>query len=476
MTQPANTLFIISDEHAPNALGAAGHPMVQTPHLDRLAASGTRFTQAYTPSPICVPARACLATGRYVHQLSNWSSAEPYDGRPRGWGHQFLEAGHTVTSIGKLHFRSTEDHNGFGEEIIPMHIQAGQGWVKGLLRKDPPDYSQACIELADQVGSGESSYTAYDRAVTRSTIEWLGNQSTEPDEKPWTLFVSFVCPHYPFIAPQEFMDLYDPASIDLPPNPEVPDHPTLREMYRFFDYRSYFDETKMRLARAAYYGLCSFLDDNIGQILGALAASGQSENTRIIYTSDHGEMLGNHGMWTKMVMYEESAGIPMIAAGSDIPVGQQVDTPVSLVDLLPTFVEGAGLERAPADQQLPGTSLLRIANGEKPERYVLSEYHDGGSPMGIFMIRLREWKYVHYAGYRPQLFNLEADPGEVHDLAMDTKYNGILAECEAALRALLDPDEVNARAFAEQQRKIAELGGREGILNLHDFGFTPAPE
>jgi choline-sulfatase len=475
MTRPANLLFIISDEHAAGAIGAAGHPHIQTPHLDRLAAGGTRFTHAYTPSPICVPARACLASGRYLHQLHNWSSAEPYFGQPRGWGHQLLDLGHTVTSIGKLHFRSTEDENGFGQEILPMHVLEGTGWVKGLLRNDPPDYTQACRELAEQVGPGESSYTEYDRAIARESAAWLQRQTQAPDQKPWVLFVSFVCPHYPFIAPPEFMDRYDPANIDLPAQLGPPKHPALREMYRFYDYASYFDDARTREARAAYYGLCSFLDDNIGQVLAALDASGQREHTRVIYTSDHGELLGEHGMWTKMLMYEQSVGIPMIIDGPDIPAGQLVDTPVSLVDVHQTAIEGLGHTLSAEDMDLPGVSLLRTASGERPERAILSEFHDGGSPTGMFMIRLREWKYIYYPGFRPQLFNLAQDPAEIDDLATDPGSTAILAECEQALRGILDPEAVNARAFADQALKIAELGGREGILSLHDFGFTPTP-
>ena len=149
---PTNLLFICSDQHACNALGCYGHPLVRTPHLDALAATGTRFTTAYSSSPICVPARAAIATGRHVHQCRAWSSAEPYDGSIAGWGHRLIEAGHRVVSIGKLHYRSTEDPNGFDTEILPMHVHGGVGWTTALLRDTRP--MPGAVDYARDIGLG----------------------------------------------------------------------------------------------------------------------------------------------------------------------------------------------------------------------------------------------------------------------------------------------------------------------------------
>ena len=132
--RPANVLILFSDEHRRDALGCAGHPLVRTDNLDRLARRGTRFTRAYTPSPICVPARASLATGRYVHETRCWSNAQAYHGEPRGWGHVLQDHGIRVESIGKLHYRGADTNNGFDREILPLHVRDGMGWVKGLLR------------------------------------------------------------------------------------------------------------------------------------------------------------------------------------------------------------------------------------------------------------------------------------------------------------------------------------------------------
>jgi len=202
---------------------------VVTPNLDRLAREGTVFTSAYTPSPICVPARASLATGRYVHDTRCWDSAEPYRGDVPGWGHHLIAEGHDVVSIGKLHYRSNHDDNGFAQEHIPMHVSEGVGWVLGLVRSPLPPYERGPRELAEQVGSGESEYVAYDRKVLGLAVDWL-EQHAGASDKPWVLFVSFVSPHYPLVAPQEFYDLHDSITVGWPHrNGAKPDHPALKE-------------------------------------------------------------------------------------------------------------------------------------------------------------------------------------------------------------------------------------------------------
>ena len=473
--QPKNLLFIMADEHARGVLGCYGNSVVRTPNLDRLAAAGTRFTNAYTPSPVCVSARASLATGRWVHETGCWSSAEPYDGSIPGWGHRLAAAGHRVASVGKLHYRRAGDPNGFEPEVLPLHVVGGRGWVKGLLRDPLPDYGNSTREFAEQVGRGETGYTLYDRRICEAARAWL-DETGRSQREPWVLFVSFVSPHFPLIAPRRFYDLHDFADIGPPHRPdETPDHPVLEALYGFYDYKAHFTQERLRGARLGYYGLCAFVDHLVGELLETLEGLGLAEETRVIYTSDHGEMLGNHGMWTKMLMNEDSAGIPLIMSGPGVPAGRTVATPVSLVDCYPTIVEGAGEALDAGEAALPGKNLVAIAEGEEPERAILSEFHDGGAPTGYFMVRKAEWKYIHYAGSRPQLFNLAEDPLEDEDLGTSAAHAGVRGDCEALLRDILDPEAVNRRAFADQARKIASLGGREAILAMgsEDFGFTP---
>ncbi len=469
-----NVLILCSDEHARSAAGCYGHPVAQTPTLDRLADIGTRFTRAYTPSPICVPARACLATGTHVHENRCWSSAQPYHGQIESWMHRLRDGGHTVVSVGKLHFRSRDDDNGFSEEIIPMHLaNDGKGWPQGLVRDPLPAFDQA-VEMAKGVGPGDTSYTDYDREITDQARGWIGRYAGALRNEPWALFVSFVSPHYPLTAPQPFYDLYEGAEIPEPIGlAEPPRHPVLQEMSQFWDYDAHFNDETRRIARRAYFGLCSFLDDNIRQVLEALETSGTARDTVVIYLSDHGEMLGNHGFWAKSVMYEDSVGVPLIMAGPGVPAGVN-DTPVSITDIAATVEHVVGLGERPLQSPWQSRSLARIATRPDPDRIILSEYHDGGSPSGFFMLRHRDLKYVHYAGgHAPQLFDLSTDPHEMDDLGEKPEHQAACGAMHQKLRKILDPEAVNTAAFADQKALLEQYGGAEAVLAMPGFNHTP---
>ena len=474
---PANLLIIMSDEHNPKIMGAAGHPIAQTPNLDALAARGTSFTSAYTTCPVCVPARAAFATGKYVHQVGFWDNADAYDGSVPSWHHRLRSHGHRVVSIGKLHFRGHPgDDNGFSEEIIPMNIIEGKGDLMGLVRKDLPERGLSW-KIAKLAGPGETPYTAYDREIATRAEIWLREEAPRHRDKPWVLFVSFVCPHFPLVAPSEFYYRYPLERMPLPKQyapGERPQHPYLRDYAGSFAYDRYFDEEKLRKATAAYYGLCSFLDDNVGKVLRVLDDTGLRENTRVLYTSDHGDNLGARGLWGKSTMYEEVAGVPLVIEGPGIPRAK-IDTPASHVDTYPFILQCAGLDEPERDEGYPGHSLLELARGRRPERNVLCEYHGMGSTTGAFMIRHGAYKYVHYVAYRPQLFDLAADPEELNDLAAEPRYAGLIEECRARLHAICDPAEVDARAKKRQAELLEQHGGREAVLRRGDLGFTPPP-
>lgn len=390
--------------------------------------------------------------------------------------HRLRARGHTVVSIGKLHFRSGDDDNGFTEEILPMHLaNDGKGWPQGLIRDPLPAFAEAA-ELAKLLGPGESDYTDYDRKITATACDWINQSTQRTHNKPWALFVSFVSPHYPLIAPQQFFDLYRHCEIPEPfanSESQRSQHPVLREMLDFWNYDDYFDPDSRRLARQNYYGLCSFVDDNIRQVLAALDDSGQGRDTMVIYTSDHGEMLGNHGFWAKSLMYEDSVAVPMIVAGQNMPVGVN-NTPVSLTDMAATIETAiTGTER-PASAPWQGRPLQEFIMRPEIGRFILSEYHDGGSPTGFFMVRQGGWKYVYYAGaYPAQLFDLEHDPQECQDLGENPAYAEARDKLNGRLNQILDPEAVNAQAFTDQAHLLERLGGAEKVLAMPGFNHTP---
>jgi len=482
---PDNLLIIMSDEHQARAMGCADHPFVKTPNLDRLAQRGLRFTNAYTPSPICVPARAAFATGRYVHQNRLWDNAMPYTGTIPGWGHALQNAQIPVESIGKLHYRQQEDPAGFDIEHIPMMVVDGVGMVWASIRKEDERIHGKKRMLGDYIGPGESNYTQYDAAVVDHTKNWLSTRGQEISQ-PWCLYVGLVAPHFPLVVPQEFYDMYPVESlpeVKLHPDNGYERHPWIKKQNAIMDSEANFSSADERLAAmACYYGLCSWMDDNVGAIVNALEETGLLDSTTIVYTSDHGDNVGARGLWGKSNMYEESSAIPMIVAGKGIEQGC-CDTPVSLLDLSVTIAKYFDQAIAPdsAVGEIVGESLLDIALREKEEnqsdenRVVFSEYHAAGAVSGAFMIRKGDWKLIHYEGFQPELFNLANDPEELANLAHLSEYKNILSELTADLYAICDPSEIDALAHSDQSNLIERLGGRERALNLGAPGATPPP-
>ncbi|MFM0435374.1 sulfatase-like hydrolase/transferase [Paraburkholderia strydomiana] len=473
--KPTNVLFILSDEHQHNLMGCAGHPLIKTPALDALAQRGTRFSNAYTPSPICVPARASLATGRYVHDIRCWDNAIAYDGSTPGWAQHLSASGVLTESIGKLHYKTEASPVGFRKQHHAVHILDGIGQVWGSVRNPMPE-TMGRSPLYDKIGPGMSDYNRFDMRVADTACDWLGAHSR--DDKPWVLFVGLVAPHFPLVVPQEFLDLYDPDGIDLPalhPSTGYVRHPWVERQARHMDHDAAIgSDERRRLAVACYYALVSFLDAQVGKVLAALRENGLDESTTIIYSSDHGDNLGKRGMWNKCLMYRESTGVPMIVAGPDIPAGKVSGTPVSLVDIQNTLLECTGCDAEMIDG--PGESLVKLARTEDvPERLAFSEYHAVGSESAAYMVADSRYKYHHYVGMRPELFDLENDPEELRDLAPLPEYADLLARFERQLRTLVDPEAADAAAKADQDRLVQAFGGRDAALRTGTPAATPVP-
>jgi choline-sulfatase len=474
-----NVLVLLSDEHNADIMGCAGHPIVKTPHLDALAQRGTRFTSAYTPSPICVPARASIATGRYVHEHRCWDNAIAYDGRTPSWGHRLHEAQVPVESIGKLHYRKEEDPTGFDRQQLPVHIMNGIGQVFGSVR-DPLPQTIGTMPLFDKIGAGESSYNRFDRNVTELAIKWLKGQEQAATERPWVLFVGLVAPHFPLIVPQTYLDLYPLGDIPLPrllPKDGYVRHPWVERQVRYSDHDAAVgsDERK-RLAVATYYALTTFMDEQIGKIMAALDSTRFASDTTIVYSSDHGDNMGVRGTWNKCLLYKESTAIPLIVCGPEVPAAKTCSTAATLVDLYPTIIEATGISVHPDDQDLPGKSLTELAKGaEDTSRFALSEYHAIGSDSAGYMIADARYKYHEYVGYPAELFDLKQDPGETTNLATLPEYQSLVDDYAAKLRTLLDPAATDARAKRDQAALVASFGGREKALATGTPGATPVP-
>ena len=281
------------------------------------------------------------------------------------------------------------------------------------------------------------------------------------------------------MAPQAYFDMYPTDSVPMPKAHALdgrPRHPWIEAYRKYVPSDSFFDDEKRRVAIASYFGLCTFLDDQVGRVLESLERAGLADSTRIFFASDHGENLGARGTWGKGTMYEESAAVPLMMAGPDIEAGAVAQTPVSLLDFYPTILESVGVAPDDEDKNRAGRSLYQIARAPyDAERFVFSEYHASGAETAAYLIRKGGMKYIHYVDYPPELYDLETDPEEQNDVAGKSGSKPIINDLEGALREILDPKEVDARAKRDQAALIERLGGRAHVIETAKTGATPTP-
>jgi choline-sulfatase len=468
-----NILVILSDEHDPHVAGCYGHPAVRTPHLDRLAAESLVFDNAYCASPVCVPARLSLLTGRYPHEIGAWDNGSILPSETPTWAHYLGAAGYETVLCGRTHFNGADRLHGFERRLLDdlpswYSTEPAAGRRSAEARRTRPHVTISGAE-EDEPPGPQRRHAGYDARVAELSREFLQAKTATPEERPWLLYCGLIHPHFPLIAPQAYLDLYDPRDVILPPTWDEPleaQHPVIRQVRRSLANDVPLTEDVVRRAIAAYWALVTLVDHHVGAILDAVDHSPLRENTVVLYSSDHGEMAGQHGMWQKHCFYEPSVRVPLVLrlperyrpAGLTQP--GRVDENVSHLDVLPTLLDVA---RVDAPAELPGSSLRTVAgNGDGasdgPPRPVFAEFHDGGMPDGGFMVKRGEHKYCYYLGGPPQLFVPSVDPQERRDLAAAAAYAPVVADLDGELRRVVDPERVDAAAKADQARRRTRAG------------------
>ena len=422
-----NLLLIMSDEHAPMFSGPYGHPLVQTPNLDRLAAEGVVFENAYCNSPLCTPSRMSFMTGRYVHHIGAWDNSTPLATDAVTWAHRLRAVGYDVVLSGKQHFSGPDQLHGFRAQLArDLHAERHHpifDWSAGTQAAPQP------WGALDRAGPGTTEEIEVDDQVEAAALDYLRDPARP--RQPWALNVSFMAPHFPFVVPQHFWDLYPAAAVDMPTIPPGHldnQHPVYRRLRRMFGMAD-FPEELVRRGRVGYYGLITYLDEKIGRLLDVLEATGQRENTLIAYFSDHGEMAGEHGMWRKSNFYEQSVRVPLqLAWPGHLPAGRRVNGAVSLVDLVATIVEAADASSDGVD----GDSLLALARDEaadwKDEAF--SEYLAHGVARPMAMLRRGQYKLNYSLDDPVELYDVASDPGELHDLGVTRRIKASARSCE----------------------------------------------
>lgn len=458
-----NILFLCSDQHSGAVLGSSGHPIVKTPHLDRLAARGVHFRHAYCGSPVCAPGRASMMTGMFASDVGSYCNSTPFDGRVPTWGNRLRDAGYHCWASGKMDLWKGKDF-GFVEEGT-SHGHSQHPDITSLFRMP------VCYRAGERKAANGSfsDRPAPDQPTVDRALRFLRNQSRQLG-RPWCMYAGIVKPHPKFEAAARYREIYPPEKMPLPQWPEgylERRHPMFQMLANFKNIQSPIPRDRVQRARSAYFGLVSEVDELIGSILAELDRTGQTENTVILYTSDHGEMLGEHGLWLKNVLLEGAARVPAIMAGPGIPAGKSIEMPVSHVDLIATMLEMAGL---PRPSRLRGHSLLPVIHGRAGDHpgFACAESHSEGNATGSFLIRKGDWKYLYFTGDEPLLFNLREDPGEFQNLAAEKKYASVRAELHTHLTSLVDPDAVTYAAFRRQEEALDRLIRENSRDEFHD--------
>ncbi len=450
-----NIVFICSDQHSgPMLLGGPGEVVpVRTPNLERLASTGVHFKNAYCVSPVCTPARASLMTGRFASDVSSYCNSTPFEGQTPTWGNYLQQAGYFCWATGKLELTPKADL-GF-QQVHTSHGHFEHPDVTSLFRR-PMCYR---VDERKQVDGKVEEMGKHDQEVLQAGLGFLRNE-VKNTGKPWAAYLGFTMPHPPFGAPQKYWDLYPPDQVRLPnvPSGYIEKMPLDFQILRQFKMiATPIPEERIRRARTAYYGMITELDGMIGKLLDALEEAGELKNTLVIYTSDHGEMLGEHGLWLKNNLLEGAARVPMILAGAGLPAGREIESPVSHVDLVATLLDFAGMLQPGG---LRGHSLLPMIQSSRsaPPEFVYAESHSEGNCTGSFMIRKGNWKYVYFAWYDEKLlFNLQEDPGEINNLANDPANASIVQELHALLTSLVDPNRITEAAFRKQNQVLEAM-------------------
>ncbi len=457
-----NILVIMFDQMAPQFLSCYGHPVAKSPNIDALAGNGVLFENGYTNFPLCVPSRASFMAGRYANAIEVWDNATDFSCATPTIAHYLRSRGYSATLCGKMHFIGPDQMHGFEQRLVtdvyPSNFAWTPDWTEG------PQNRPTGINMRAVVDSGtcvRSLQIDYDDEVEFFAHQKLYDLVRFSENHPFFLMISFTHPHSPFITRKEYWDRYNHDDIDMPKVPRIGDN-ELDEMSRwlFYAHGGDLDEVSdehVRNARHAYYGMISYCDDKVGRLMNTLEEVGLADDTVVVFTADHGEMLGERGGWYKQYFYEHSARVPFIVSCPSRYKPARVNQCVSLADILPTAMDIAsgGQDWSPTGK-LDGNSLVPLLEGDGSgwDDTVISEYTGEGACAPCRMIRHGTHKLIYTHGHPDLLYDLEADPDELTNLAEDAAYAEIRDALRSALLADWDPQEINTRVLQSQADRL----------------------
>ncbi|MCJ8329034.1 MAG: sulfatase-like hydrolase/transferase [Lentisphaeria bacterium] len=458
-----NLLYIHSDQHSPYVTGCYGDPLVKTPHLDALAARGVVLENTYCPSPVCGPSRMSMLSGRYPYENRVWTNTHMLESSIPTFAHSMGAGGYRPILIGRMHAVGPDQLHGYAERLVGDHgpnQPGGTGVNLGVLAGTAGPH-RVSLEAS---GQGQSAYQVHDEDVCSATVDFLnqlGEKKRNGGDEPFSLSVGFMLPHQPFVARKEDYEYYYDRMTPPKINEAFGDHlhPHIKYWREICEIKEVSEE-ETRRSRAAYWALVHRMDIMIGEILSALKENGLDKNTLIVYTSDHGEQVGEHGLWWKQTFYEHSVKVPAILSWpGHLPEGTRCDNVISALDLNATMLDALDCPALPHSRGRSLLPLLRSPETTDWEDVAISEFcqnlSGGTGPFpaeGVFqrMIRRDNWKLNYYHEQPCQLFDLAADPDELNDLAADPAHQDILEKLKCEILEDWDPEWVKEELAARR--------------------------
>ena len=467
-----NVLVFMADQMTPLALPFYGHPVTKAPHMSALAAEGVVFDAAYCNFPLCAPSRYVFMSGRLPSRIGAYDNAAEFQAEIPTFAHALRNGGYRTILSGKMHFCGADQLHGFEERLTTDIYPSDFNWTPDW--DHPHDRKEWYHNMSSVLDAGpcvRTNQLDYDDEVVFAAERKLYEIVRDKDERPFFMVVSMTHPHDPFAIPQEYWDRYGDEDIDLPRHMLAfdeadPHSQRIRTMCQT-------DETppsqeQIRAARRAYYGAISYVDDQFGRLRRALHATGLADDTIIVIVSDHGEMLGERGLWYKMTFFEGAVRIPLVVHAPKLFAPARVSNAVSSMDLLPTFLDLTGTPPLPT--QIEGRSLVPHLQGRGGHDEVLAEYLAEGALAPIVMIRRGRYKFIHSAPDPDQLYDLVADPDERMNLARQDPAREMVEQMlrEVAARwdlAALREDIVQS----QRRRRVVYRALSTGALTPWDF-------
>ena len=482
MAKPNIILFMV-DQLTSFVLSSYGGTVCKSPHIDALAGRSTVFENAFCPYPLCAPSRFGMMTGRIPSSIGAYDNGAELPAAIPTFAHYLRLHGYYTCISGKMHFVGPDQYHGFEERLTTEIYPADMSWTptpdfRDFNKDEERAYAfgVSTIDTVKDAGPvARSMQIDYDEDVAHHAIRELYSRARSDDKRPFMMTISMTQPHDPYVTTREFWDLYDDSSIDSPQVPFIPveerDEHSQSLYYHYGQDKCELTEQDYRQARRGYYGMISYIDELLGRVVKAVEESGFGSNTVILFSSDHGDMIGERGMWFKKTLFNPAIQVPLIIHHPQYNPGR-VNTPVSLLDIFPTLLDIGGVAAQKINTRIDGKSLLPALAGDTVASAVYAEHIDGGTSAPRVCVRDNQMKLVISRAYPTQLFDLETDPDERNNLAgthhpEETRLTK-LAEAKWPLDTLLD-DVIRSQT----ERKLVDSALSVGRQELWDF--VPGP-